>query len=219
MNIFRLVLVLATLSLASQANAELHQYTFKSVLVPDNAVNATRVYPDGTTITGKFQLDDSLSSTDYTNSRYTYGAFSGSILIGNNAIKFADSLVYVTNNYANITEVVMLGGGRWNTGGSISETQAPAGYAIEGLQLSFDFQRAAIDTPIDRLFSSQTPISSSLYLDYGLSNGMFYGNWGSVTEIKPLSPIPAVPEPNMALLIGIGFLCLLVAKRRAARET
>ncbi len=52
MNIFRLVLVLATLSLSSQANAELHQFTFKSVLQPDNSINGTMVYPAGTTITG-----------------------------------------------------------------------------------------------------------------------------------------------------------------------
>lgn len=213
MKIFRLALVLAALSLASQANAELHRYSFKSVLQPTNSAGLIGVYPDATAITGEFQLDDSLPATAYPDTLYTYGALSGSVHIGNNTITFADSLAYVYN-YSNVTEVALLGGGGWYTGGSIAETQAPAGYAIEGVQLRFDFQRTGLDTPIDRLFSSHTLLSSSLYLNYGRSPDSLYGNWGSVTDIEPLPQLPAVPEPNMALLVGMGLLCLLAARKR-----
>ncbi len=108
-------------------------------------------------------MDDGLAAIDYPDARFTYGAWSGSVHIENNTITFANSLAYIHNYYSDVTVVTMLGGDRWSTGGSISETQAPAGYAIEGLQLSFGFQRAAIDTPINSLLSTQTFLTSSLY--------------------------------------------------------
>lgn len=216
MNFFRLAIVLVALLISTQANADVHRFAFSATLESDVIWgNLIRVYPGGTAIEGEFQLDEGRPGIDYPDMRYTYGAFSGSVHVGGNTIHFADSLAYTYSpDYADITTETMLGGNAWNTGGSISETSAPGGYAVDGFQLRFNFLGAhLIDKPFHTLIAENTLLSNDLYLGYGIADNVFHGNWGKITELHEQPTVSTVPEPNMAFLIGLGFISLLAARK------
>lgn len=214
MNFSRSAMMLAALLISSQASAGLHSFSFSGVLGSDQFSNMIDVYQDGTPFSGVFQLDDSVAGVDSPTLREYYGAYSGYVVIGNNKIQFADSLAHVQNpTYADMTSVTLLGGPGWNTGGSISETQAPAGYAIEGFQIRFDFLGAkAIDTPMHRILADNTADWSSVSFGYGYANNFFYGNWGEITDFH--KDVTSVPEPQTAFLLGLGLIGLIAARKR-----
>jgi hypothetical protein len=209
MKLFRSVFLLTALFISSQASAGLHLFSFQGTLDSDPA-GGIMVYPGGTAIDGVFQLDDGISGIDLPGMRNYYGVFSGIVHVGDNTINFAEGYTSIFNYpTADITFVTMLGGPAWSTGGSISETQAPAPYAIDGFQIRFVLpSHIPTDTPIHSLLADNTLSPPSLYLSYGRTDNSITGNWGQITEIR------AVPEPNMAFLMGFGFLSLLAIRKR-----
>lgn len=216
MNLFRSLLLVTALACSAQASAGVHSYSFNGTLSSDPVGNMVRVYEPGLAVSGTFELDDAVPGVyDYPGHDYYnyYGAFSGSVNVNNNTINFGNSVAYVYNwPNSDVTTVTMLGGNAWNTGGWISETDAPAGYAIDGFQIRFDFHGPiASNTPIHSILANHAVAWSSLYLSYGIGDNVLFGNWGDVIGFEE-NPAE-VPEPNAILLTLLALFSLFAMRR------
>ncbi|SHH72169.1 PEP-CTERM sorting domain-containing protein [Massilia sp. CF038] len=210
MNFIRLATVFVALLFSAQVSASPLTYSYTATLESDQDwANLIRVYPGGTAVEGQFQFDETRAVSESPDLTNYNGAFSGYARIGANLIQFTDSLAYTHTNFPGYTIVTMLGGNGWNTGGSISETQAPAGFNVEGIQLRFTFEgNQPANTSLRTLLAEGRLLESSFFVGYGIKDDVIYANWGNITEMRD------VPEPATGFLMGLGLIGLLAARKR-----
>lgn len=219
MKILRTALAFAALLVPLLANAGVLSFSFHGTLGNFNPT-LDSIYPHGTPISGVFHIDAGIpAQIRYEDYSAYYGAFSGTVNVADNSIHFAHSFAYIQNiadPQHPLTYMTMLGGDRWNTGGTISETQPPAGMNIDGFQIMFIYPELIdTDTTIHDFLTAIPASYASLYLSYGGMDGV----WGDISEIIPLSEPAPVPEPSGLLLVCLGMMAFLAARIRRQAPT
>lgn len=212
---FRSAAMLAALLISTPASAGVQSFSFNGNLSTELSSNLIPVYSPGMNISGNFAIDDAISGVyDYPGRDYRnyYGALSGSVNVDGNTLKFGNSIAHVYRSTSSgITSVTLLGGNGWRTGGWISETRAPAGFAVQGFQIRFDYMNAiTTETPIATILNNYAANWTSLFLHYGLEGQTFHGNWGNVTALETTD----IPEPDMGWLMLASLLVLAAVLRK-----
>lgn len=200
MKFLRNSFTLAALVFPLLANAGVFSFSFNGAVTNLNPISDT-VYAAGTPVTGVFHIDDGVPvQTPDDDYRGHIGAFSGTVYVGENRIDFTDSYAYIFSS-PTLTYLTMLGGDRWNTGGTISETNPPDATGINGFQIMFIYPGfVSANTPITEFLNSIPASHAFWHMDYGV--GASSGDFADITALQESAP---VPEPSGIFLICLGL--------------
>jgi hypothetical protein len=214
MKLIRLVIALSALIFSTHASAGLSSFEF-SAINDDEQFAGGKVYPTGTVFHGHFQLGEAELVYEDPVQREYGGMFTGSFQIGSNMVQFNDGTVdVVSGTRTGRTIVTLTAGNTWGADGTISETESPNGHVIDGFMLRFIYPSLiALDTPVQEILTENVLPSQdafSMYIDYGFDAEMSYGAMGHVTELRAVN----VPEPDSAILLGLGTFALAACIRR-----
>lgn len=170
-------------------------------------------YSPGTVVRGNFTLDDEVGLTRFPDANWFFGAFSGEFAFGSNLVKARNS--FAANTVLPYgTELTMLGGNRWNTGGVVEESLRIPGLTLAGVQLRFSRPEILpLDTPVRELLASATPESGSFALVYSDGTDASLVTWWQVTQLRAVES--EIPEPGSGMLLATGVLLVAARRRRA----